>query len=205
MASTNSNVALTSLLDRIRRAHAENRPGDVASLVHEFIAAAAGRLQELAHRLIRKYAPDLAGETDAVVSEAYKRLHDTLATRLPPAKPDDYFPIAAVQIRFALKDMIRERINRARRSAGPVPSDVPGNSTPPPEKVVRAEILERFLSEVENLPDPLRCYYDLHWTQGLPHMACGELLGLTEKQAKTRWEEIKLTLGRRLGEFPGGQ
>jgi DNA-directed RNA polymerase specialized sigma24 family protein len=199
---SNTTIVLTNLLDRIQQAHVDNRADDLQRLVGEFITAAAKRLEELAHRLICKYAPHMAGETDAVFSEAYKRLHDSLAVRLPPAKPADYFPMAAVQIRFALKDMIRDRVHRAQRFAGPVSSDVAGNSTSPPEKVGRAEMLERFFVVINNLPGPLRSYYDLHWIQGLSHPQCGQQLGLSLSQAKARWEEVRVTLGRRLGDFP---
>jgi RNA polymerase sigma factor (sigma-70 family) len=172
--------------------------------VSQFIAQAAPRLGLLAHQLIRRHAPDFAGQTDALFSEAYQRLVASLQNRLPPANPDEYFNIAAVQIRFALKDLIREKLNSQRHAPGEVLSDVAADSTAPPEKVARSESCERLLLEIEQLPDALRRYLDLHWTQGLTHVECARILGVSEKQAKTLWEKIKLILGRRLGDSDRG-
>jgi len=199
LSTGNTTFVLGGLLDQIRHAHAEKRSDDLPPLVREFITVAANRLDVLAQSSIRKYAPDMAGETDALFNEAYQRLVATLQKRLPPANPVDYFHIAAVQIRYALWDLLRERMKSRRHL--PVPSDVAGDSTALPERLGNAELMERFFQAIEELPEPLRTYYDLHKTQGLTHLQCAERVGLTLKQAKTRWEAVQLTLGRRLGSF----
>jgi RNA polymerase sigma factor (sigma-70 family) len=192
-------MSLRDLLDRIRQAHASNQPELLAELTRQFIGLAAPRLTQLAHQLIRKYAPDFAGQTDAVFSESYRRLVASLQKSLPPADPEEYFHIASVQIRFALKDLIRDKLNSQRR-AGEIPSDVPAGSTAPPDKAIRSELWEQLFDAIESLPLDLANYFDLHWTQGLSHSECARMLGITEKQARTLWEKVKLILGRRLGD-----
>jgi len=194
-------MSLSELLEEIRRAHDQNRPDLLPGLIRQFIDQAAPRLGELAHQLIRRHAPDFAGQTDAVFNESYQRLVATLQKRLPPANPDEYFNIAAVQIRYALMELIRQKLKSQSRSAGEVSSDIVNDSTAPPEKVVRIEACERLLVKIDRLPEELRRYLDLYWTQGLTHAQGAEVLGLTEKQAKTLWEKIKLILGRRLGDL----
>ena len=196
-----TSIILRDLLDRIRVAHDQGRPDAIAPLVTEFIATAAARLELLAHKVLRKYAPDRAGETGDLFGAAYERLVGSLQTHLPPAAPAEYFHIAAAQLRYALLDLLRADTRAAGR-ATPLPADLPNDSTGPAEKVVRAEFWERFLNEVERLRPDLREIFDLHWTHGLTHAEVAERVELTTKQAKTRWEEVKLTLRNRLGEFP---
>ena len=52
------------------------------------------------------------------------------------------------------------------------------------------------------MPTELRTYLDLHWTQGFTHLECAGHIGITEKQAKSRWMDVKLWLRDQLGEFP---
>ena len=200
MSSTT--VVLCSLLNQIRQAHEQKRPDALPRLVPEFIAVAARRFSELARRLIRKCAPDMVGETDAVVSEAYKRLNDSLAKYLPPAHPQEYFHCASLQIRHALQDLIRKKQVERERSDGSVPSDVVASSGGPDKKMGRIQFWERFFFVVERMPTELRTYLDLHWTQGFTHLECAGHIGITEKQAKSRWMDVKLWLRDQLGEFP---
>lgn len=200
MGADDSTLVLADLLGRIRAAHEAGRAADLPPLVSAFISAAARRLEALAHRVIRKHAPARAGETAAVLGAAYERLAAALGRHPPPATPADYFHIAAAHLRHALLDLIRADARAARNE--PLPPETPADSTAPPERVGRTEFWERFLGEVERLRPDLRRVFDLHWTQGLSHADCGAELGLTEKQARTRWEEVKVTLARRLGGFP---
>ena len=200
--SDDTGIQLSDLLNRIRTAHESGRLDLIPPLIREFIEVAGRRLLQLAHRVIRKQAPDFAGQTDALLSEAFKRLHDSLAEHLPPANPEEYFRLASTQIRFALRDLIRRKQQERDRSVESIPSDVPGDSTGPAEKVGRAEFWERFFVVLEGMPDRLRYYFDLHWTQGFSHDECAKRLGMTLKKARMRWEEIKLWLRKRLGDFP---
>jgi RNA polymerase sigma factor (sigma-70 family) len=196
-----TSIVLRNLLDRIRAAHEQKRPELIAPLVAEFIKTAAARLELLSRKVLRKYAPHRAGDTIHLFGAAYERLIGSLQIHLPPAAPAEYFHIAATHLRYALLDLLRGDARAAGR-ATPLPADLPTDSTGVSEKVVRTEFWERFLDEVERLRPDLRENFDLHWTHGLTHDEIAERTALTTKQAKRRWEEVKLTLRNRLGEFP---
>ena len=205
MAEPSSQTLLIqSYLDRLR-------DGDETAR-GELLECAIERLRSLARKMLRAY-PRVHRweETDDVLQNAALRLHRTLG-QIALATPRDFFRVAALNIRRELLDLAKHYFGplghgaqhaswgSGDSSAGaPAPADRGDLSTEPSRLAAWAE----FHEQIGALPDEEREVFDLLWYQGLNQAEAAELLGVSERTIKRRWQAARLHLHEALhGEIP---
>lgn len=190
------------------------RSGD-ESARDELLAHAAERLTRLTRKMLRDFPGVHRWEqTDDVLQNAALRLCRALA-EVRPSTSADFFRLAAAQVRRELLDMARRysgahglganHASLAGRGpasgtasgAGPHPSD----TTYDPDRLAAWSDFHR---EAEALPEEEREAFDLLFYQGLSQAEAAEVLGISERTIKRRWQSARLRLVQTLGgRMPG--
>lgn len=202
-------AALQRRIDRLRA-------GD-PSARDELISASGDRLTRLARKMLKGYPGVHRWEqTDDVLQNATLRLCRALNETVPPT-PADYFRLAALQIRRELIDLARHYqgplgSGAHHASAGvltpregddrgnPSPGFEPADVTNDPSKLLA---WAEFHRQAEALPEDDRATFDLIWYQGLSQAEVAEILGVSERTVKRRWQSARTALYRALdGELP---
>jgi RNA polymerase sigma factor (sigma-70 family) len=166
------------------------------------------RLRRLASRMLRRYPALLRWEqTGDVLNEALMRLWRALE-QVRPESARHFYRLAALQTRRALIDLARHHLGPRGPAAlhyddpaGRAP-DEPGGAldrAAPGESPETLEEWSRFHRQVEALPEDLREVVDMLWYQGLGQKEVAELLGVSERTLKRRWQEARVRLSRLLG------
>jgi len=150
------------------------------------------RFRLLARRMFRRQ-PELRSlaETDDVLQEACVRLHRALG-EVRPADVPAYFGLAARQIRWVLRDLARKQAASRVRFNGQVAD---GESTPdragePADLFQWSELHEK----IDALPPQERETFDLLFYQGLGHAEAAELLQVSTRTLRRRWQQARLLL-----------
>ena len=186
--------------------------GDVSAR-DELVALACERMRAMAHRMLGRY-PTVRryDDSDDVAQNALVRLHRALAT-VSPESADQFFGLAALQIR-------RELIDLARKYAGPE-SHASHHETDSirldgeiRSRVAEAESYGTAVAELERwarlheaaaaLPDEERRLFDLAWYLGLQQEDAARILGCSVRTVKRRWEQVKEALRVALPGGPAG-
>jgi RNA polymerase sigma-70 factor (ECF subfamily) len=188
---------IQACLDRIRG-------GDEAAR-GELLSSACGRLRSLARKMLRGY-PNVHRweQTDDVLQNAAIRLHRTLQ-QLTVQTPLDFFRLAALNIRRELLDMAKHYYGPQGRGAhhatwGPGDSSTTrsdsGHATPPDpsDDPARLAAWSEFHEQIGALPDEEREVFDLIWYEGLSQAEAAELLNVSERTIKRRWQTARLKL-----------
>ncbi len=174
----------------------------------ELIHHACDRLLTLAHRMLRCH-PGLSRweQTDDVFQNAMVRLHRALDTaHLVDVR--HFINLATLQIR-------RELIDLGRKHFGPRgmgrnhhtdhhPADDPGGTLA--EASVEPVDLEEwtaFHEAVATLPDAEREVVDLLFYDGVSHDTAADMLGLSVRTVRRRWQEARVRLHKRLTDGRG--
>ena len=167
------------------------------------------RLRGLARKMLRRY-PKVRRweETDDVFVAAITRLHRALET-VQPESPKHFYNLAATQIRRVLIDLSRryygpEGVGSHHDTVARNPED----GAPP--KYERADtsgepasLMEwtEFHEQVEALPEEEQEVFNLVWYQQLTHVQAAEVLGVTARTVRRRWQDARYRLCKaRLGE-----
>jgi RNA polymerase sigma-70 factor (ECF subfamily) len=205
MAEVNAHTAiLGQWLERLRE-------GDEGAR-HEVINHACQRLELLTRQMLRR-DPRLRRweQTGDVLQNAVLRLHRSLAT-LRPESPEQFYGLAAAQIRRELIDLARHHFGPEGAAAhhhtgggeqvsgdGPVVNKEDAGGEP-------ASLVEwtDFHEKVQALPQSERAVFDLVWYEGLTQAEAAQVLGVTARTVKNRWRSAKMELQRLLGEGPSG-
>jgi RNA polymerase sigma-70 factor (ECF subfamily) len=183
----------TSLHDLIARFQA----GDTRAL-DCLIRRTEERLAQFARRMLGGFPGVRAREeTDDVLQSALLRLTRTLRQRTP-ASVQDYFGLAAVQIRRELLDLARRH---ARRPAAPLAADPPDRAADDATELDRWAALHQA---AERLPAELREVFSYTFYHGWTQAEIAELLGVSERQVRRLWVEACLRLKETVGELPAG-
>jgi RNA polymerase sigma factor (sigma-70 family) len=164
---------------------------------HELLNRSGQRLL----RLIRKIFPDYAElrrweDSDDVLQGAYVRLCRALE-HVTPSSARDFFRLASQHIRWELLDLARSYFGpqgRAprRRPADSVADDsLSADSSLNPE---RMEMWTAFHEQIAALPEEEREVVDLLWYQGLSQAEAAELLSVSDRTIKRRWQSARLRL-----------
>ena len=140
--------------------------------------------------------------------EAVTRLHRALET-VQPESPRHFYNLAATQIRRVLIDM-------ARRYCGPeglgshhdTVAGKPDGDTPPKYEQVDvsgepSNLMEwtEFHEQVEAMPEEEREVFNLVWYEEMNHEQVAEILGVTTRTVRRRWQDARYRLQKaRLGE-----
>ncbi|MFH1924459.1 MAG: sigma-70 family RNA polymerase sigma factor [Planctomycetota bacterium] len=200
-------VKIQQCLDRLRE-------GDRAAC-EELVNHSCARLNRLAHRLLKAY-PNVRRweDTQDVCQNAAMRLYRALA-EVHPDSIAAFMGLAATQIRRELIDLARHYMgprgmgahhrsdataagsDRSRTSKDQPAADTSGPST-------LAEWTE-FHRLVEELPQPEREVFDLHYYGGLPHREVAKALGTSEPTVRRRWQSARLLLRAALRGVPPGE
>ncbi len=167
------------------------------------------RLRGLARKMLRRY-PKVRRweETDDVFVAAITRLHRALET-VQPESPRHFYNLAATQIRRVLIDMSRRYYGpegvgshhdtAARNSEdGAPPKYEQADASGEP-----ADLMEwtEFHEQVDGLPEEEQEVFNLVWYQQLTHEQAAEVLGVTARTVRRRWQDARYRLCKaRLGE-----
>jgi RNA polymerase sigma-70 factor (ECF subfamily) len=182
------------------------RGGDPAAR-DALLACAAERLRRLAHNMLRTF-PRVGRweQTDDVLQNALLRLCRTLS-EVPPPTAVDFLRQAALNIRRELLDLAphyygpqgqgahHASVNPRERGGAAPPEAAAGSSWEPGRLAAWTELHRR----VEGLPDEEREVFDLLWYQGLSQAQAAELLEVSERTVKRRWQSARVRLFEALG------
>ena len=197
---------IQACLDRIRR-------GDEAAR-GELLDCACERLRNLARKILKGY-PNVRRweQTDDVLQNAVIRLHRALQ-QLPVQTALDFFRLAALNIRRELLDLAKHYYGPQGQGAHHATWS-PGDSSTtrsdsglaaPPDPSgdpARLAAWGEFHARIAALPDEEREVFDLLWYQGLSQAEAAELLNVSERTIKRRWQAARLKLHEALeGEMP---
>jgi RNA polymerase sigma-70 factor (ECF subfamily) len=145
-------------------------------------------------------------QTDDVLQNALIRLCRALED-ITPESTRHFYNLAALQIRRELLDLADRHQGPhgmgANHHTDPTGGAVAGQPDVDEGPETVAEWAE-FHRLIEQLPDEEREVFALLWYQGLTQEAAAELLGISLRTLKRRWQAARLTLARLCsGEVPG--
>ena len=197
---------IQACLDRIRG-------GDEAAR-GELLSCACERLRNLARKMLKGY-PNVHRweQTDDVLQNAAIRLHRTLQ-QMPVQTALDFFRLAALNIHRELLDLAKHYYGPQGQGAhhatwGPGDSSTTGSESEraaPPDPSgdpARLAAWGEFHKQIGALPEEEREVFDLIWYQGLSQAEAAELLNVSERTIKRRWQAARLKLHEALeGEVP---
>jgi RNA polymerase sigma factor (sigma-70 family) len=199
MADANSiTVQIQVCLDRLRG-------GDMAA-GDELLHCACERLRGLARKMLKGY-PNVRRweQTDDVLQNAALRLHRTLR-QMPIETPRDFFRLAALNIRRELLDLAKHHYGplgqAAHHATQPDRPSAGGEAAAPADPSGdprRLAAWGEFHRQIDALPDEEREVFDLLWYQGLSQAEAAELLNVSDRTVKRRWQAARLKLHEALG------
>ena len=191
---------LRSMLDLL--AHGDSAARDA------IIAHVCDRLRGLTRKMLHDDYARLHRweQTDDVLQNALLRLHRSLA-QVKPISAEQFYGLAATQIRRELIDLARHHFgprgvsakHQTDRSTGERRDSLDGHASPAfePQDI---DGWTRFHEEVERLPADERRVFDLVWYQGITQPEAAEILGVSLKTVKRRWQSARILLRERLAE-----
>src|SRR5262249_12013271 len=175
----------------------------------ELLNCACARLLQLTRKMLKDYTRLKRWEqTDDVLQNAAVRLYRTLGD-VTPATAVDFFRLAALSIRREPLDLAKHydgpqghganyaTLGSEQESAASVPAvyERPDSSAEPGRLAAWTE----FHRQAEQLPEEERELFDLLWYQGLTQSQAAELLQVSERTIKRRWQAARLRLHQALG------
>jgi RNA polymerase sigma factor (sigma-70 family) len=196
-------------LGQIQRWITRLQEGDPAAR-DALLTCAGERLRRLAHRMLQTY-PRVRRweETDDVLQNALLRLCRTLSD-VPPRTVVDFLRLAALNIRRELLDLAKHYYGPQGQGAHHATVYPGGEAGPARPEAAAGSSLEpgrladwgEFHQQVELLPEAEREIFDLLWYQGLSQAEAAELLQVSERTVKRRWQSARLRLYEALGGEP---
>lgn len=209
MESTAEGEAADDDLDEAVEALVKCPPGAANDGRARVVAAAAARMRDMAHRMLRRF-PTVRrwNETDDVVQGAALRLHRALAATTPETT-GRFLGLVALQIRRELLDLARSYTSpesfarnhetNVLRGAGGEVDKVALVADPEAEAPDAIAAWTRFHHAITTLPADDRELFDLVWFLGLPQERVATLLGCSTRTIRRRWEGVKQTLLQSMG------
>ncbi len=190
---------LQNWLDRMKSGHPEAK--------NEIIEHTCERLRKLTRKMLRKY-PGVRrwAETDDVLQNAMIRLHKSLA-EVTPESPKQFYGLSATQIRRELIDLARHYYGVEGQGANHHTDGGEGikrqtSSSPEPDTF---EDWTLFHETVEKMPEEQRQVVDLLWYDGLTQPEAAEIIGVSLKTVKRRWQSARFLLRSALADRDFGQ
>jgi RNA polymerase sigma-70 factor (ECF subfamily) len=201
--ASSQTVHIQACLDRLRG-------GDEAARA-DLLSCACERLRNLARKMLKSY-PNVHRweQTDDVLQNAILRLYRTLQ-QLPVETPHDFFRLAALNIRRELLDLAKHyygpRSHGAHHATPGSHADARGPEAEaladPSQEPGRLAAWSEFHERIASLPEEERETFDLLYYQGLTQAEAAELLEVSERTVKRRWQAARLALHEALqGEVP---
>ncbi len=183
----------TNLLHRLRAGDERARGA--------LIEHASAQLRRLASRMLQGF-PGVGRweQTDDVLQNALIRLHRALAGAAPESSRH-FYNLAALQIRRELLDLAdhhlgphghapRHHSDGAGRALDAQPDAAAGPSS--------LEEWRLFHERIEALPEQERELFGLLWYEGLTQESAAEVLDVSLRTVKRRWQSARLHLTRAL-------
>ena len=180
----------------------------------ELLACACERLRNLARKMLRGFPRVHRWEqTDDVLQNAALRLYRALQ-QITAETSRDFFRLAALNIRRELLDLAKRYYGPEGQGAhhgtwGPGESATTANDSGPADPAdpsrepSRLAAWTEFHERIAALPDEEREAFDLLWYQGLSQAEAAELLGVSERTVKRRWQTARFQLHEALqGQVP---
>lgn len=171
------------------------------------LTSACDRLRRITEKMIRQFpAVQRFEHSDDVLQNAVIRLSRSLK-QLTPRNAREFFGLASLEIRRELIDLMRHYYGPlgqgARVYALPVDdSDAPAHpaylapdTTNEPGKLA---VWAEFHRHVESLSNEDREMFDLLWYQDLTQAEAANVLGVSERTVKRRWQHARLAVDSRL-------
>ncbi len=162
------------------------------------LRAASARLTHLARQMLRDFATVRRwADTDDVLQNTLIRLHRVLE-QWTPDSAEDFFRMAATQMRRALLDLARFHARREQaglRAAGEAPADMPEEV----DSSAEAERWGAFHEAVELLPVEQREVVALRYYHGWPVRQIAEFLKIAERTVIRRWQAALWKLAEECG------
>jgi RNA polymerase sigma factor (sigma-70 family) len=198
--SMSQELSTTSLLDLVARFQG----GDAAAL-DELVRRIGGRLERLAHKMLRGF-PVVRGQeqTGDVLQNALVRLSRSLRA-VCPASTADFFRLAAEQLRRELLDLARYHRRRLAVNEPFPPAGSDGSAVafdPPDRDAPDARDLDRWQAlheAVERLPADLREVFGLTFYHGQTQPQIAGVLGVSDRHVRRLWRESCVRLNDLLG------
>ena len=163
------------------------------------------RLLKLTRRMFRGYPGLRRWEaTDDVFQNSLIRLHRALSTaQLHSVR--HFFNLAAVQIRRELLDLKKHHFGLEGRATHhhtdrQPPDDAGGSLSAKSDEPEDLTLWAEFHEAVNELPDELREIVDLLYYEGLNQDEAAEVLGISPRTLKRRWQAAKVLLHKKLNE-----
>jgi RNA polymerase sigma factor (sigma-70 family) len=201
---SSKSLLMQNWIDRLRN-------GDEAAR-DELLNAACERLREITRKMLRRYPRVKRWEqTDDVLQNVSLRLCRTLS-QVTPADVRAFLRLASLNIRRELLDLVKHYCGplglATHHASNPGLADPTGRSPEPQtlaHEPTRLAAWSAFHEAVEGLPEEEREVFDLLWYQGLAQTEAAELLGVTERTVRRRWQSARLLVAEALhGEIPPG-
>jgi RNA polymerase sigma factor (sigma-70 family) len=197
MGSDDPSTVIQGWLDRLRAGDDSARDA--------LLASAGDRLMRLARKMLKGF-PGVGRweQSDDVLQNALIRLDRSLRAVVPPTA-QDFFRLAAAQIRRELIDLARHyhgptglgaHHDTRGRTDGVDESGQPEDSTYDPGRLAA---WTEFHARIESLPEADRELFDLLWYQGLTQAEAARVLDVSERTVNKRWVAARLDLRDALG------
>jgi RNA polymerase sigma-70 factor (ECF subfamily) len=153
------------------------------------------RLALFARRMLARF-PTVAAreETDDVLQNSLVRLTRALRHETPHSV-QEFFALAAVQIRRELMDLAR---SHARRPTARLTGDPPA----PADSSGELDRWRALHEAVERLPPQPRDVFSYRFYQGWKQAQIAELLGISDRQVRRLWIDACLRLKDAVGTLP---
>lgn len=203
--ASNQSVQIQGWIERLQA-------GDLTAR-DELIKSACARLTRLTRKMLRSYPRVKRWEqTDDVFQNSVLRLYRALA-EVTPQTVGDFFRLAALNIRRELLDLAKHyygpRGHGAKHGTSPPRTASDSKAVPAHDKQDttrepgRLAAWSDFHEQIDALPDDEREVFDLLWYQGLTQAEAADILQVTERTIKRRWQAARLRLHEALhGEMP---
>jgi RNA polymerase sigma-70 factor (ECF subfamily) len=199
--ASNQTVQVQGWLDRLKA-------GD-ESARKELLNCACERLTRLTRKMLKSY-PRVKRweETDDVFQNAAVRLYRALG-EVRPATPADFFRLAALNIRRELLDLAKHyygpqgqgtkhaSVEEKPDAGGEAPAaGEPADADDGPNRLAA---WTEFHQQIDRLPEEEREAFDLLWYQGLSQAEAADVLKVSERTIKRRWQSARLRLHEAMG------
>lgn len=168
------------------------------SALDSLIRRTEQRLEQFARRMLGGFPAVRAREqTPDVLQSALIRLTRALRQETPKSV-QDFFGLAAGQIRRELLDLARRH---GRRPTSHLAADPPDRAKDDSTELDRWTALHEA---AERLPAELREVFSYTFYHGWTQPQIAELLGMSDRQVRRLWVEACLRLKAAIGDLPAG-
>jgi RNA polymerase sigma factor (sigma-70 family) len=172
----------------------------------EILSRSQQHVRKMASRMLRRFQNVRAlEETDDVLNNVLLRLTTALRA-IPIDSRAEYFRLAATHIRWELLDLARRYRHQMQHNVPldhdhePAPTNLAATVD---EEVHQMNRWEQWHQAIEALPAEEQAVCDLIWYHGLSATEAAEMLGITERTARRRWQSARCRLYDALdGELP---